>query len=84
MPTPADYVAHFHIPELKSLYYLDCFKSGRKARFAAEVAEPIPLYSHDATRQSLFTKGWCSVTDIDLHHHRHKQKEHENGTTRCA
>ncbi len=78
-PTPADYVAHFHIPELKSLYYLDCFKAGRKARFASLTAEPVPLYSHDPTRQSIYTKGWQSVSDIDLHHRRFKQKEQEHG-----
>ena len=73
-PTPAEYAAHFHIPELKNQYYLDCFKAGRKARFIAVSEKSIPLYSHDKTRQSIFTKGWQSVSDIDLM--RHHQKRH--------
>lgn len=81
-PTPADYAEHFHIPELKNQYYLDCFKAGRRARFASLTADPVPLYSHDPTRQSIFTKGWRSVSDIDLHHHRFKQKEQEHGQQR--
>ncbi|ACQ92360.1 conserved hypothetical protein [Tolumonas auensis DSM 9187] len=79
MPTPAEYAIHFNVPELKNQYYLDCFISGRKARFVAESADAIPLYSHDKTRQSLFTKGWNSVTEIDLLRRRQKQKEQEHG-----
>lgn len=26
----------------------------------------VPLYSHDATYQSVFTKGWCSITAHDI------------------
>lgn len=81
-PTPAEYAAHFHIPELKNQYYLDCFKAGRKARFIAVSEKSIPLYSHDKTRQSIFTKGWQSVSDIDLMRHHQKQKEQEHGQKR--
>lgn len=79
MPTPADYAMHFRIPELKNEYYLDCFKAGRKARFISVSDKQIPLYSHDKTRQSIFTKGWQSVSDIDLMRHQQKQKEQEHG-----
>lgn len=72
-PTPADYAEHFHIPELKNQYYLDCFKAGRKGRFASLTPEQIPLYSHDKTRQSLFVKGWRSVSSYDLM--RHEQRK---------
>lgn len=81
-PTPAEYAAHFHIPELKNQYYLDCFKSGRKARLNAVSGQAVPLYSHDKTRQSIFTKGWQSVSDIDLMRHHQKQKEQEHGQKR--
>lgn len=82
MPTPADYAAHFRIPELKNKYYLDCFKAGRKARLSAESASPIPLYSHNATMQSIYTKGWRSVSESDLHQYRYKKKEQEHGHQR--
>lgn len=72
-PTPADYAEHFHIPELKNQYYLDCFKAGRKGRFASSTPEQIPLYSHDKTRQSIFVKGWRSVSSYDLM--RHEQRK---------
>lgn len=26
----------------------------------------IPLHSHDGTMQSYFTKGWCSVNQMDI------------------
>ncbi|MBS4699351.1 hypothetical protein [Aeromonas media] len=60
---------YFGIPELKNPRYLLCFKDGRKAHFKAALAsadlQAIPLYSHHATRQSLFAKGWQSVTELD-------------------
>lgn len=61
----------FGIPELKNPRYLACFKDGRKAHLKAalanQIADPkaIPLYSHHKTRQSLFEKGWRSVTELD-------------------
>lgn len=65
---------YFGIPELKNPRYLACFKDGRSAHLKAWLADPlttstdpqaIPLYSHHATRQSLFAKGWLSVTELD-------------------
>lgn len=64
----------FGIPELKNPRYLACFKDGRRAHLKAYLANPnitsadletIPLYSHHATRQSLFAQGWRSVTELD-------------------
>jgi len=61
----------FGVPELKNPRYLACFKDGRrahlKAALAHQIADPqaIPLYSHHQTRQSLFEKGWRSVTELD-------------------
>ncbi|WP_346205997.1 hypothetical protein [Aeromonas salmonicida] len=64
----------FGIPELKNPRYLACFKDGRRAHLKAYLAassttsadlETIPLYSHHATRQSLFAQGWRSVTELD-------------------
>ena len=62
---------YFGIPELKNPRYLACFKDGRKAHLKAalanQIADPkaIPLYSHHQTLQSLFEKGWRSVTELD-------------------
>ena len=74
-PTPADYAEHFHVPELKNQYYLDCFKAGRKGRFSSSTPEQIPLYSHDKTRQSIFVKGWRSVSSYDLMRREQQKKE---------
>ena len=42
-------------------------KAHLKAALANQIADPkaIPLYSHHQTRQSLFEKGWRSVTELD-------------------
>ena len=65
---------YFCIPELKNPRYLACFKEGRRAHLKAYLADPstttadleaIPLYSHHATRQSLFAQGWRSVGELD-------------------
>lgn len=60
---------YFGIPELKNPRYLACFKDGRRAHlnayFASADLTAIPLYSHHATRQSLFEQGWRSVTELD-------------------
>ncbi|WP_337072321.1 hypothetical protein [Aeromonas veronii] len=74
----------FGIPELKNPRYLACFKDGRKAHLKAALAgadlEAIPLYSHHATRQSLFAQGWRSVGELDrlrarARHSQPQQKE---------
>ena len=60
---------YFGIPELKNPRYLLCFKDGRRAHLNAALAgadlEAIPLYSHHATRQSLYEQGWRSVGELD-------------------
>ncbi|MDX7717345.1 hypothetical protein [Aeromonas caviae] len=60
---------YFCIPELKNPRYLACFKDGRRAHLKAALAgaelEAIPLYSHHATRQSLYEQGWRSVGELD-------------------
>lgn len=60
---------YFGIPELKNPRYLACFKDGRNAHLKASLTgadlQAIPLYSHHSTRQSLFAKGWLSVTELD-------------------
>lgn len=48
--------------------------AGRRARLKAEVSAvttgapvgDVPLFSHDATIQSTFSKGWHSVSTIDI------------------
>ncbi|QNF25778.1 hypothetical protein FT673_22325 [Aeromonas hydrophila] len=76
----------FGIPELKNPRYLACFKDGRRAHLKAYLAasvstdlETIPLYSHHATRQSLFEKGWRSVGELDRlrARARHTQTQHK-------
>lgn len=65
-PGPAEW---FGIPELKNPRYLGCFRAGRRSRIHHELsgdAGPVPLYSHHATYQSLYHKGWHSVTELDL------------------
>ena len=58
------------------------YQSGREQRLKAETeraddcvsALPCPLYSHDATWQSQFHKGWCSVNLVDIQAERLKQR----------
>jgi len=59
------------------------FEQGRTKRLAAEKAafesgQPIPasapLHSHDGTMQSQFTKGWNSVTLVQIQRHLHPPK----------
>jgi len=69
----------FGIPELRNQRYLISFKAGRRARFVAELGgldvSAAPLYSHNATHQSLFSKGFASVTPVQIMQARYK-KEH--------
>lgn len=54
--------------------YRACYADGRAKRLDRELARQggdtsplkVPLYSHHATRQSFFNKGWHSVTEIDI------------------
>ncbi|MFM5254955.1 hypothetical protein ACEUBK_12680 [Aeromonas hydrophila] len=84
---------YFGIPELKNPRYLACFKDGRSAHLKAWLADPltsntdpqaIPLYSHHATRQSLFAKGWQSVTELDRLRARARLSQHQEKETHHA
>lgn len=57
------------IPELRNPRYRSIYDAGRQRRLQAELAgQPteLPLFSNNPTYQSLFSKGWQSVTDQDL------------------
>lgn len=54
------------------------YKKGKQARLAAELAahqqqscapSVPPFFSHDATLQSQFAKGWLSITACDIRLH---------------
>lgn len=52
---------------IRNRHYRACARAGFCARIAAELAgqgvpKVPPLYSHHATRQSHFERGWHSVT----------------------
>ena len=77
----------FGIPELKNPRYFAIFKAGRQARFRADrdgLGDAVPLYSHNATYQALFTKGWGSVTEVHLlqaRYRRHQEGAHHATAT---
>lgn len=74
----------FGIPELKNPRYLATFKAGRLSRFKADhdgLGDSVPLYSHNQTYQSLFTKGWQSVTQVQLLLARHRNKGEHHATS---
>ena len=77
-------VIWFGIPELKNPRYLATFKAGRLSRFKADhdgLGDSVPLYSHNQTYQSLFTKGWQSVTQVQLLQARHRNKGDHHATS---
>jgi len=57
---------------------------GRRARFMAELGgldvSTAPLYSHNATHQSLFSKGWGSVTPVQIFQARHRRAQQARST----
>ncbi|MDC9620121.1 hypothetical protein PSI22_00385 [Xenorhabdus sp. XENO-7] len=59
-----------HIPELRNPRYYGIYHSGRERCLQQALAgndiRPVPLYSHNATYQSLFSKGWLSVNTQDI------------------
>lgn len=68
----------YGIPELRNPRYLATFRAGRKARVLADIGglagpDDVPLYSHNATHQSLFKQGWESLSNTDLMLIRHKR-----------
>lgn len=74
----------FGIPELRNHRYLMSFQAGRRARFAAELGgldvSAAPLYSHNATHQSLFSQGWGSVTPVQIVQARHRRAQQARST----
>ena len=80
----------YGIPELRNPRYLATFKAGQKARVMADqfgLAEQgtVPLYSHNQTYQSLFTKGWASLSEVDLMRLRAKRAQrHLQGDSSCC
>jgi len=70
----------FGIPELRNPRYLAIFKAGRQAHFKADrdgLGDSVPLYSHNATYQALFNRGWASVTEVHLLQARYRR--HQEG-----
>ncbi|MBV7262580.1 hypothetical protein KCG43_11290 [Photobacterium sp. WH24] len=69
-------------PELKNKRWKSIFMEGRATRIKAELAQAmpsqLPLFSHDATYQSLFEKGWRSVTPVDVEYQRQKRNRQLN------
>ncbi len=63
-------IAGSHEHRTSNPVYRQCFTDGRQRRIAAEragdVPSDVPLYSHNTTRQGYFTRGWHSVSAMDL------------------
>ncbi len=68
---------------------LERYQAGRDQRLKAETeraddcisALPCPLYSHDATWQSQFRRGWNSVDAVDIQTERLKQRAQNSAST---
>lgn len=58
------------MPELRNRRYLQVFIEARERRIQlaqqGKSTNIIPLYSHYATYQAIFRKGWNSVTEFDI------------------
>lgn len=57
-------------PELKNAKHCEIFNCGRKARLFAECngldTLNSPTFSHNATWQSVYSKGWHGVTPSEI------------------
>lgn len=57
-------------PELKNAKHRDIFDNGRRARLYAELngldTLKAPLFSRQATWQSVYSKGWHAVTPSEI------------------
>ena len=79
MTKPLASVRH-GIPELRNTRYLETFRAGQQARvdaFTTGKTDELPLYSHNQTYQSLFRKGWESLTHVDLLRVKAKREQHK-------
>lgn len=79
----------YGIPELRNPRYLATFRAGRKARVLADIGglagpEDVPVYSLNATYQSLFKKGWHSLSTIDLMRIRYKREKEAKEKLSCS
>lgn len=63
-----DYVKIY--PILRNQRFLELFEFARECVMNRAINgdnyKVVPLYSHDATYQSVFTKGWLSVSEQDI------------------
>jgi hypothetical protein len=63
-----DYVKMY--PILRNKKFLELFEFARECAMNRAIScdnyKVVPLYSHDATYQSVFTKGWRSVSEQDI------------------
>lgn len=64
---------------IQNRHYRECARAGWRARLSVEltgeVPAQVPLYSHHATRQSYFEKGWRAVTALDVAKAQCKQQQ---------
>lgn len=71
LPPPiSDHLLKRQIAELRNPRYLSIYEAGRerfffKQKTAYEISD-IPIYSYNATYQSLFCRGWQSVSAQDI------------------
>jgi hypothetical protein len=49
-------------PALRNRRLLEIFKHARAKRIELGKSAEMPLFSHNATYQSIFSKGWKSIT----------------------
>ncbi|AYV15698.1 hypothetical protein EEY24_08800 [Shewanella algae] len=75
--------------KIKNRIYRQCARDGFNARIRAELADErtgtalntaqnVPLYSHHATRQSMFERGWQAVTPMHIKQARAKAQAMPN------
>lgn len=64
----SDYVKIY--PILRNQRFLELFEFARECAMNRAINgddyKKVPLYSHDSTYQSVFTKGWRSITAQDI------------------
>lgn len=77
-------------PECRNARYLAIYERGRSARFSAALTDDdaAPLFSHNPTYQSLFVKGFESVTRDEIRlflntYNRRKEPTPPLGNCRC-
>ncbi|AXG42216.1 MULTISPECIES: hypothetical protein [Photorhabdus] len=71
LPPPiSDHLLKRQIAELRNPRYLSIYEAGRERCLQQALAgndiSDIPIYSYNATYQSLFCRGWQSVSAQDI------------------